>query len=190
MCQLLVSNHAATRYAERIADKETKNDINGYVAKHMDKITKDINTMLDHAEFLYCGKLGNKNQTNVNAYIQGTWVILTDVNKKNVITIYKVEFNIGEDFNKTFVSKMMDKIHEDQSVYAETKKQLDSRKKSLEDQKNDNTKCINEYKALIKKLEQQNISLTDLIKDITIENTTAEMTLKEDIEKLVLKVEF
>ena len=91
-----VTNHAAMRYAERIADKESLADINTYVARNRDKIENDINTMLDHSDFLYHGRVGTKDNGVVDVYLSGTWILLLDSAKSKVITLYKVDFNVAK----------------------------------------------------------------------------------------------
>lgn len=107
---LTITNHAMKRYAERIQGKETILDVNAFIATNEEMITQNINTMFEHSEFLYSGKIGTKDSTNVNAYLSGTWVLLTDLQNEKVITLYKVDFNVGEDFNKQFVEKIMERI--------------------------------------------------------------------------------
>ena len=77
--------------------------------------------------------MGAKDERPVNVYLSGTWVILTDLLNKTVITIYKVNFGIGEEFNKQFIEAVMKRIEEDKVALAEVKQQVDGEKKAYQE---------------------------------------------------------
>ena len=60
MEQLAISNHAMERYAKRIANRDTTIDINAYVQTNKEKITEDINSMIEFSQHIYTGKVGLK----------------------------------------------------------------------------------------------------------------------------------
>ncbi len=107
---MAITKHAMTRYAERIAGRDELIDINIYIAQNEDKIIDDINKMCEHSELIYTGKVGNRDNNPVNVYLSGTWIILTDLTESKVITLYKVELYVGEEFNKQFIQKNLDKL--------------------------------------------------------------------------------
>ena len=51
-----ISAHCEQRYAERIMEKDTKVDINKFIADNRDKIKNDINKMISYGELIYQGK--------------------------------------------------------------------------------------------------------------------------------------
>ena len=185
-----VTNHAMTRYAERIADRDTTCDINAYIVKNKEKIENDINTMLEHSQFLYYGKVGTKDNTNVNVYLSGTWVLLLDYNKAKVITLYKVDFNVGEDFNKQFIQRTLDCMEEHKKQLEEIKQRVQGERDSYLSIIEDNNNQITEYKNAIKKLERINTDYQDVVKNIDVQWSVAELQVKRDVENLILRKEF
>ena len=180
-----ISNHAATRYAERIADQESLADINKYIQLHKEKIDADINTMLEHSQLIYSGKVGPKDKGLVNVYLSGTWVLLIDPAKNKVITLYKVDFRVGEEFNKQFVSLVLEKM-------AAHKQELEVKKQEVADQRNaylqiikDNDLQIAEYRTAIKNLEKINNDYKEIIAAMDVEYGMAELAVRQDVETLM-----
>lgn len=188
--EYLITNHAATRYAERIADKETVLDATAYVVKNKEKIENDINTMIEHSRHLYYGKVGTRDNTNVDVYLSGTWVILVDPRTSKVITLFKIDFGVGEDFNKQFVQKVLDKIEEHQKILEEKKKQVEEEKVAYINIVKDNEAQIAEYRAIIKRLENANRDYQEVIDNIDSQCAAAALAIKRDVENLVMKKEF
>ncbi len=187
---LIVTSHAIRRYTERIMGKSSELEINKFIATNEEKIKNDIRNMMDHAEFLYYGKVGVKDNTPVNVFLSGTWVLLLDVQKEVVITLYKINFNVGEEFNKEFVGRVKTKIKEDQEKLSHIKEETAKRKTDYESIIAENKQTINEYKSIIKKLEKTNEDYQEIVNEINLEYTMAELDLRHDVETLVLKKEF
>ena len=125
MEQLSITNHAMERYAKRIANRETTIDVNTYVQLNKDKITEDINTMIHFGNRIYTGRVGQREERPVNVYLSGTWVILTDILDKTVITVYKVNLGLDEEFNKTFINGILKRMEEHKAELAEAQKQTE-----------------------------------------------------------------
>lgn len=187
---LIITSHAIRRYTERIMGKSSELEINKFIATNEEKIKSDIRNMMDHAEFLYYGKVGGKDNTPVNVFLSGTWVLLLDVQKEVVITLYKINFNVGEEFNKEFVGRVKTKIKEDQEKLSHIKEETAKRKTDYESIIAENKQTINEYKSIIKKLEKTNEDYQEIVNEINLEYTMAELDLRHDVETLVLKKEF
>ena len=185
-----ITNHAMVRYAERIAGRDELIDINIYISQNKDKIVEDINKMCEYSEFIYSGRVGNRDNNAVNVYLSGTWVILTDLNNSRVITLYKVEFNIGEEFNKQFINKILEKLEYDKKILEDQKSKVAEEKAAYEKIIKDNIDIINEYRGIIKRLERNNNDYEEVIKNIESEYAVAELAVKKDVENLVMKREF
>lgn len=190
MDKMVVTKHAMSRYAERIAGKDELIDINIYIAQNEDKIVEDINKMCEHSELIYTGKVGNRDNNPVNVYLSGTWILLTDLTETKVITLYKVEFNVGEDFNKQFIQKILDKLAEDKKILEEKRAEINTEKSAYEQIIKDNEDMINEYRGTIKMLERNNADYRDAIESMNARCVAAELAVKRDIESLVMKKEF
>lgn len=190
MEQLAISNHAMERYAKRIANRDTTIDINAYVQTNKEKITEDINSMIEFSQHIYTGRVGAKDERPVNVYLSGTWVILTDLLNKTVITIYKVNFGIGEEFNKQFIEGVMKRMEEDKAALAEVKQQVDGEKKAYQEIIADNNAQINELKATINEIEKLSADYQETINDINAKYKVAELAVKRDVENLIMRMEF
>lgn len=190
MDKMSITKHAMSRYAERIAGRDELIDINIYVAQNEEKIIEDINKMCEHSDFIYSGKVGNRDNNAVNVYLSGTWVILTDLNNSKVITLYKVEFNVGEEFNKQFISRIIEKLDADKKVLEEQRGKIQEEKEAYERIVKDNEDQINEYRGIIKMLERNNADYKSVIEDLDSRCVAAELAVKKDIETLVMKREF
>lgn len=188
---LIITSHAIRRYTERIMGKSSELEINKFIATNEEKIKSDIQNMMNHAEFLYYGKVGGrKDNTLVNVFLSGTWVLLLDAQKEVVITLYKINFNVGEEFNKEFVARVKAKIKEDQEKLSHIKEETAKRKTDYENIIAENKQTINEYKSIIKKLEKTNEDYQEIVNEINLEYTLSELDLKHDVETLMLKKEF
>lgn len=95
-----ISNHALQRYAERIMEKEGI-DVNRFVTLNEEKIKTDINKMIEYGDLIFSGKQFQKDCKGnvIDVYIKDTWVILVDGKAKTVITIYKIDLGLGDEFN-------------------------------------------------------------------------------------------
>lgn len=188
--QFKITNHAMERYAKRIAKREEILDVNAYITMNEEKITEDINKMLEYSDHIYTGKVGTKDKNPVNVYLSGTWVILSDITDKVVITVYKIDFNLGEDFNKQFINGILDRMAKNKEALAEVKKRVDEERDSYQNIIDGNNAQINEFKSAIKELEKLNADYQEVINDINSKYRVAEMAIKRDVEDLVMRREF
>lgn len=182
-----ISNHAAQRYAERIADRESLSDINIYVQRNMEKIEEDINKMLTHSTFIYYGKVGGKDKNAVNVYLSGTWVILLDQTKSKVITLYKVDFNVGEEFNKQFIQLVLDRMNRHAQELEERRADISDEKENYLRIIHDNEEQISEYRAMIKRLERLNEDYKEIVTNMDTNCAVVELAIRKDVEDLIRK---
>jgi len=185
-----ITNHASMRYAERIADKETLLDITAYVANNKEKIENDINKMIGHSKNIYTGRVGTKDNSIVDVYLSGTWVLLVDPNKNRVITLYKIDFGVGEDFNKQFIQKILERMEEHKKSLNEKKQKVSDERNAYVDIIKENEAQIAECKTIIKKLDKVNHDYQDVIDKIDSQCYLAELTVRQDVEDLIMKKEF
>lgn len=110
-----VSNHCMERYAERIMNKKEKIDIKIYVAQNKDRIIERVNKMYEFGKKIYEGKTSNKQSADVCVFISAPWILLTDKNESNAITLYKSEIVVEDDekdkeINNIFVKSRLEKL--------------------------------------------------------------------------------
>ena len=187
-----VSKHAKERYAERIMERATNNEIQTFIVQNEDKIISDINKMIQYGELIYTGKQTQKdNRTyNVEVYLNGLWVVITDVKSKNVITLYKIDLGVDDEFNQEYVNRMMEKFNEAkenlEAVTFEVEKENDSYKTMMEQ----NMAQINEYKSYIKNLEELNVGYKTIVDNNAVKIKMVSTEVTDVLNKLIGKKEF
>ena len=154
-----ISRHAAERYSERIMGKEENIDVNRFITLNEDKIKTDINKMITYGELIYTGKQNkNKDGKNANAvvdvFLRDCWIVLADNKSKNVITLYKIDLGLDDEFNKIYISKMLERLNESKVALEETKKQVESESNTYKKMIADAETEIKVYKSMIKNLEE------------------------------------
>ena len=187
-----VSKHAKERYAERIMEKDSTVEIKTFIAQNEDKIVNDINKMIQYGDLIYSGKQTQKDgrKYDVEVYLKGSWVILADVKSKNVITLYKIDLCLGDEFNKEYINKMLEKFNIAKHNYDLISEQLSIENKNYEEIINDNISTINKYKTFIKNLEELNDGYNIIIKESNVKISMAEIEMLDVLNKLIGKKEF
>lgn len=151
-----ISKHASERYAERIMGKEDNLDINRFITLNEEKIQTDINKLINYGELIYQGKQTQKDGKSnmIDVYLKDCWVVLADSRTKNVITLYKIDLGFDEEFNKLYVSKMMEKLNTSKEVAESTKQQVQTESNTYREMITDAEVQIKEYRGMIKNLEE------------------------------------
>lgn len=196
MDKYIVTQHCKERYAERIMNKDEKSDVAVYVARNKEKIENDINTMMQYSELIYTGFLRDRSdeaireKKEVRVYLCGTWVLLADKLNNKIITLYKIDLRVGEEFNKQFVAakkvaieqakakvdELMETYVQDRNQYREIVQECDSR--------------IAEHNNAIAKLRNQKQAYQTLIDNSDVDVKEANEELRIQIMELVCKKEF
>ena len=149
-----ISKHAKERYTTRLLNKEDNNEIQRFIVENEDKIKTDLNKMIEFGQLIYTGKTSHKDCKNpISVFIKDTWIVLADVKDKNVITVFKIDLGCGDDFNNQYISKMMKKLEEKQNTLLGVQLEVDEESKMYKEMIDNCTEQINEYKGMIKNLE-------------------------------------
>ena len=94
-----VSQHAKSRWVERMNNITDDKEIKRYLVDNSDKVVKDIKKSFENADFVFRGQLG-KNHTTSDYYLLNDLVFVFE--KDTIITLFKVDFGIEyEDLNET-----------------------------------------------------------------------------------------
>ena len=186
--RLTITQHCKERYTERIMNKEDRGDIAVFIAQNQEKIETDINKLYEYGHLIYTGQLKDKNYVNV--FLNGTWVLLTDKDTQKAITMYKIDFGLGEEFNKDFVSKMLDKIEVYRVEYCDALKEKEKQNTEFMRLINDFTQKANEYRKMANNLDKQVAAYKELISSVNEEVYEKENSFKQSIMELVCKKEF
>ena len=187
-----ISNHVKQRYAERIMGKDNKNDVNRFVAENDLKIKQDIHKMVQYGELIYQGKQSQKDgKGNVlSVYLRDCWIVLVDSKSNVIVTLYKIDLGLDDDFNREYISKMMDKINESkrelEDVQLEVLKESNMYRELI-----DSTEAqINEYKTMIKNLEELCNGYATVISHNNVKISQANRKVADYVNSLVGKKEF
>lgn len=187
-----ISNHAMKRYAERIMGKEDSIDVNQFVTLNEDKIKTDINKLIKYGEVIYTGKQSQKDGKGnvVDVHLKDTWIILADGKVKNVITLYKIDLGLDDEFNKSYVSKMIDKLNSQKANLEQTKLDVKSESDMYREMINDAESQIKEYRSMIKNLEELCVGYKSIIDNNCVKVSQANREVAEIINTLINKREF
>ena len=187
-----ISKHCKERYAERLLNKDNANDINRFIVENEDKIKTDINKLISYGECIYVGKQSQKDgKGNVlNVYLKDTWVILVDIKAEVVITLYKIDLGCGDEFNLQYISKMMEKINKCNENLMQTKLEVEAETVMYKEMIDDAQAQINEYKSMIKNLEEMSAGYQSIIDNNRVKVSQANMEVANVVNTLIGKREF
>lgn len=187
-----ISNHCEMRYAERIMDKDNKNDINRFIVENKEKIKTDINKMINYGECIYIGQQSQKDGKGkvLNVYLNGFWIILVDIKSEIVVTLYKIDLGLDDEFNKMYISKMMDKLNESKAALENVQLKVQSESNMYRELINDAEAQIHEYKSMIKNLEGLCEGYRSIIDNNTIKVSQANRNVADVVNQMIGKREF
>lgn len=183
-----ISTHAKERYSQRIMDKDTKSDVAVFIAQHEQKIKEDIYKMIEYGTLLFSGKPNYEyNKQPVDIFLNGTWVIIVDIAKCNVITLYSIDLGVGSEFNQEYINKLMDKLNVAKDEYDTVNIGIQTQKETYSSIIKENNEQINELKTMIKNLEKQNQSYLDVIESLDVDRIVAEKEIRDIIATMIGK---
>lgn len=186
-----ISKHAAERYAERIMDKEGLS-INTFATLYREKIDTDINKLINYGQLIYTGKQSQKDGKGnvIDVYIKDCWVVLVDNKAKNVVTLYKIDLGLDDEFNKAYVSKMVEKLNTYKEVLENTKQQVQTESNTYKEMIDDAETQIKEYKGMIKNLEELCVGYKTVIDNNVVKVAQANKDVTDTLNTLIGKREF
>lgn len=187
-----ISDHAQQRYAERIMGKDDNCDAKQFIINNKDKIQRDINKMIHHGQKIYSGKPPQKgNQSNlVDVYLKDTWIVLANNNSKIVVTLYKIDLGLDDEFNRGYVSKMIDKLNERKRTLKDVQQRVQEESDMYQGMIDDFESQIKEYKTMIKNLEELCSGYKTVIHNNCVKVSQAEREVADVINTLVNRKEF
>lgn len=187
-----ISAHGEVRYAERILNKDNSNDVNRFIVENKEKIKTDINKLIEYGEKIYTGKQSQKEGKGkvLDVYLKDTWVVLVDNSVNMVVTLFKIDLGLGDDFNLQYISKMMEKLNQSKKNLENVKTEVGIESNTYKEIIAENTNQIYEYRGFIKKLENLNQSYQGIIDNNMVRVSQAERDVAECVNKLVDKREF
>lgn len=187
-----ISSHCQQRYAERIMGKEEKTDIARFVSLNEDKIKTDINKMIEYGNCVYSGRQSQKDGKGkvIDVYVQDTWVLLVDEREKVVVTLYRIDLGLGDEFNNTYVAKMLEKLDSTKAILEDIQKQVQEESDMYKQMINDAEIQIKERRTEIRNLEELSAAYKIIIDNNCIKVAQANKDVTDVLNKLIEKKVF
>lgn len=177
-----ISQHAKERYSERIMDKDNKLDVNLFISQHEKKIKEDIYKMIQYGTLLYSGRsVSEFNKQPVDIFLNDTWVIIVDIQKSNVITLYSIDLGLGREFNLEYISKLINKLYVAKEKYEEKNMEIQTQKETYSSIIYSNNEQIKDCKNIINNLEKQNKAYEEVIDNLNASKIVAEKEVRDII---------
>lgn len=162
MAEIQFTKHVLERYVERTKGYTDQLEIKQYLVTHEEVVKERIMKLFESSDLMYTGKLREFNSAEIYINKNG-WVFPLDKKNNKLITVYKVDLHLGEEFNSEYTSRMMTAIlaikNEFESMQFDIMEQTEEIKKSNEELK---TK-IALHKNIIRTLEEEQKNNNDRI---------------------------
>ena len=187
-----ISEHCKTRYTERLLNKDDTNEIKRFIVENEEKIQTDLNKMIAFGDKIYTGKQSQKDGKGkvLDVYIKDTWCLLVDFQSAVIVTVYKIDLGLGEDFNKDYVSKYMEKIRNIQEEYSSIQLKMVEENNMYRQLIDEATVQIREYKSFINNLEELCSSYQNIIDNNIVKVGQANRNVADAVNQLISKKEF
>lgn len=187
-----ISNHCKQRYAERIMGKDDNIDINRFITLNEEKIQTDISKMINYGELIYTGRQTQKDGKGnvVDVFLKDVWVVLVDNRSKNVITLYKIDLGLDEEFNKLYVSKMLEKLNTYKENLVNVQKQTQEESNTYKEMIDEAEATIRDYKGMIKNLEGLCEGYKTIIENNNVKVAQANKDVTDVVNTLIGRKEF
>jgi hypothetical protein len=184
-----VSSHCKTRYAERVMGKREKPDAARFVSLNEDKIKTDINKMIEYGSCIYSGRQSQKDGKGkvIDVYVQDTWVLLVDEREKVVVTLYKIDLGLGDEFNNTYVTKMLDKLNSTKATLEDIQKQVQEESDMYRKMIEEADAQIKDRRSEIKSLEELREAYKIIINNNCVKVAQANKDVTDVLNKLIEK---
>lgn len=178
------TEHVLERYAERIQDKGSRNDIKSFVAQNREMIQDNILKLFNSAEYLCGDKIKVHNFTHFYVNKDG-WVIIVDKDKKKIITLYKIDLKCSSNLNKLYIDEMTSNIRQEIEEIEALELQMQENNEEVRKNIVDNNNEIATLKKQIQWLEEQNKTLEQNSKEKDAELKFKQKELHNRIEDFV-----
>lgn len=187
-----ISKHAEERYSSRVMGKEDIHSINCFIAENKEKIKTDLNKMITYGTLIYSGKRSQKDRKGnvIDVYLKDTWCVLVDSKSEVIVTVYRIDFGLDDDFNNLYITGMIEKLNEAKENLISVQMQVDIESKMYNELIEDSQAQINEYKAMIKNLENLCDGYKTIVSNNTVKIAQANREVADIVNKMIGKREF
>ncbi|AYH92061.1 hypothetical protein HOU39_gp169 [Lactobacillus phage Iacchus] len=169
--EVTVSQHAKSRWVERMNGITDDREIKRYLVSNSDKVTKDILTSFDNADFVFRGQLGKGHSTS-DYYMLNDLVFVFE--KGTIITLFKVDFGIEyEDLNETIKRSLITALQRAVDDQQEVKSKSGVETKRIKNDISQVNSEINSYRKQIDLLAIKKSGLEGQLKSVDAEVSLA-----------------
>lgn len=178
-----ISKHAIERYVQRTMDK-TGIDEKIYIVQNESTIKERIEKLFDSTTLLYEGRLREYGyaQTLIN---KNGWVLIYDAKQDNLITVYKVDLGLDDEFNQVYVDKYRSKILSMNNEFNLKNQKLQTDQNETNQQISNNKQTISQLEQQIAILKKENGIYEEQIQLARDKVNLFEKDIKSEIEKFV-----
>lgn len=177
------TQHVLERYVERTMNK-TGNEVKQFLAQNEEQVKQQILKLYQYSEPFWYGKNKEHNYTYFRINKNG-WLIVIDKNKTKLITLYKIDLGLGEEFNKQYITAMTETVKEQSQ-------EIENCREDYQNTVSDNNNVIEGLKSQNSIMQAQIKANNDTIEmlgknaDIKLQKINIkEQELKAKIEKFV-----
>ena len=182
-----ITKHAKERYAERIMGRDNPTDIARFLNENDKKVTGDLQKMVKYGKKVYVGQNRKDPAKTDEVYLNDTWIVVADEASSTIITVFKIDLGVGEEFNKEYVEKLYLKLQSATEEYEQAKKNIDESRSVYLDNIRANELSIKTYKDQIKNLEKQNDAYRDILQTLNGEASLAHDKVRDIISTVIGK---
>lgn len=181
-----ISKHAKERYVERVVGITDTNGIVGYLMANEDLVNERIEKAVTFGKLIYTGALNGHKGAKVYCNTSGLIAIVA-TNADLVITIYQIDFGLGEEFNELYVTNSLEKLEKLEEELIAIEEDNSRQFKEIEEEKEINKEAIKRYNILIKQLENRNKALDEVRGTLTTKRSIKESDIKDLVEGMTRK---
>ena len=187
-----ISRHAQERYAERIMGKDNNCDVKHFILNNEEKIKTDIHKLIQYGDLIYSGKQSQRDGKGnvIDVYLNNTWVVLADNRSKTVVTLYKIDLGLDEEFNKAYTSKMLEKLNTYKETLGNTQQQTQEESNTYREMIGEAEAQIKEYRSMIKNLEELCVGYRTIIDNNCVKLSQANRDVADVVNAIIGKREF
>jgi len=178
-----ITDHAMSRYAERIADREGRTNVASYVAMNKEKIDKDLQAMAEYAEEIYRGP--GQDKKIIRLLVTGTWLLL--LNQDNVlVTLFKKDLGVDDErLNKEVMLAARRKIEALTLAVEDAEHEIADRWKQIDQELHEAEITINQYRKLLEEHKAYMESLTSERNAIMVKSKEAQAALTTYVNEMI-----
>ena len=145
--------------------------------------------MIEYGSCIYSGRQSQKDGKGkvIDVYVQDTWVLLVDEREKVVVTLYKIDLGLGDEFNNTYVTKMLDKLNSTKATLEDVQKQVQEESDMYRKMIDEADTQIKERRSEIKNLEELSEAYKIIINNNCVKVAQANKDVTDVLNKLIEK---